>query len=262
MLGKEDIIKERDELSFLKDILAYEETKLKCSLDELSKYSEVQNYISLLKNIRSYQKQGVYKDPIKATYEDNLDFLVDFYKEVKLYKETAKTLTDYQNYSKKLETFTSTEEGIIYNGKSEKPCKTYSIYDLLNHLMTLKQSNFQTTPEELSKYRDIVARNITSKKHYQDDEIIETFLGTKIYQNPENYAVEDIETGLAKFQTGSSTYKFENGIISLVSFNDSFIKSKSLSQREEHAFYSEEAYVLLKIDKDTKIKKIGVKKHE
>ena len=262
MLGKEDIIKERDELSFLKDILAFEETKLKCNLDKLSKYSEVQNYISLIKDIKSFKKQGVYNDSIKATYEDKLDFLVDFYKEVKLYKETAKTLTDYQNYSKKLETFSSTEEGIIYNGKKEEPCKTYSIYDLLNHLMTLKQENLQTTPEELSKYRDIVARLITSKDHYQDDEIIETFLGTKIYQNPENYAVEDIENGLSKLQTAGSTYKYENGIISLVSLNDSFLKPKNLSQREEHAFYNEEIYALLKIDKDTKIKKIGVKKHE
>ena len=98
--------------------------------------------------------------------------------------------------------------------------------------------------------------------NYQDDEIIETFLGTKIYQNPENYAVEDIETGLSKLQTAGSTYKYENGIISLVSLNDSFFKTKNLSQREEHAFYNEEIYALLKIDKDTKIKKIGVKKHE
>lgn len=262
MLKTEDIINEKSDLSFLKDLLTIEETKLKNKITLLMQFSEVQSYLELKQKIASLKRQKIYQDPLKAEIEDKIEFLNTFFKEVLAYEEAIQTLEEYKEYSKKLDTFTTTKEGIIYNAESKDSSKTYTVKELLDNLMILKNENnipLQTDYQELANYRNIVLKKLTSFTHYQDDSIAEDFLGAiKIYENPKNYTVEPLDSGLEEIKANTD-YNCDNKKIILTG---TIPLKSSLSERETAAFQNEEALRLLGVSKNVKTKKKGSKKYE
>ena len=257
----EDIINEKNDLSFLKDLLTIEKTKLKSKITSLMKFSEVQNYLELKQKIASLKLKN-YQDPTKTEIEEKIELLSTLFKEISAYEEASQILEEYKKYSKKLDTLTITKEGIVYNAKSKKNTKTYTVKELLDNLMILKNKNnlpLQIYYQELANYRNIVLTKLTSFTHYQDDTVVEDFLGTiKIYENPKNYTVESLDYGLEKIKTNPN-YNFTNNKIILIG---TIPLRTTLSKRETAAFQAEEALKFLDVSKNVKTKQKGPKKYE
>lgn len=232
-----------NDLDFLKLALKIEIEKIKDNIESLIRFKEVQNYISLIKRKDILKKNNLYKDPIKAELKDKIEKLISYFNEVKQYRDSLEALEDYQKKLEKLNNLISIN-GIIYNKEREDKI-FYFPKQALKHLLSIKESKslpLETTIEELNSYINIVRVNLKDKTHYEDDKEIDQILSYKIYENPSNYDIKNIET------------------LPLIRTND-LEKNSQLTKREQEAFYGVDAYKILGLEKETtKVKRIGEKK--
>lgn len=255
-----EYINELDDISFLKVILIEEEHKIRSKIKDLTKYIEVQNYKNTVRNLKKLEKKGQLTESIKKDTYKYLEYLQEF-KEVIEYIECKKALCDYQKYKEKISKLEIDKKGRVYQAKEKVPFKIYKLETLITHLFKIKEeANYRPiiTEEELEIYRAIVKYHLQSYEHYKEDIITKSnFLGIAIYQNPKDYTVEDIAPGMYNLKkSNNSTYSYKDGIITL---NKPITLNDSLTEREENAFYNEETYRALGLEKE-QIHKIKRKK--
>ena len=178
---------ELNDTDFLNQQLAMEITKISLGLNEkLAKYKDFESvikYFSIETTINKmrlhYSNQEERINKLKREKQQ----LIDKYKEVKEIEEDIKAIRDYNSYQEILKTYITTEEDIMYNTLTENKIKTYNLQMILDHLFVIKDSTY-LTEDEIKEYINIVRDNLTTFKHFEDDEIVREFLITKVYRNP------------------------------------------------------------------------------
>ena len=233
-----------NDLEFLKLALTTEIDGIKISIEDLLIYPKVQSYISLVRKRENLKRNNIYKDPLKAEIKDKIDNLIDTYVEVKQYVESTKALKDYEEDLTNLDNLISIN-GIIYNKEREDKVY-YSPKTALKHLMSLKEMeglSSSLTKEELNRYIDTVRKTLQRFNHYEDDEVVDEILSFKVYQNPNNYDINNVR----EIPSLDLEYLYEKD---------------NLTEREKDAFFGTEAHKALGISKEQdKVKRIGVKKN-
>lgn len=244
----QEIVSENiNDLEYIKLVLILEIEKIQSKLEELTKFQEVQNYIITVKEKENLKKNNIYKDPKKAEIKDRIKDLRDYYSEVEDYVTNKSTLKFYQESLKKIDNFVCIN-GTIYNkvkiNRSEKIF--YSPKTALTHLLMIKQSQklpLETSLEELNNYINVVRTSLQDYVHYEDDKEVDNILISKVYENPHNYDIRNVE----EIPVINQIYLLDNN---------------KLSSREENAFYGPIAYKALSLSKQkNKIKRIGAKKN-
>lgn len=248
---------ELNDTDFLNQQLAMEITKISLGLNEkLAKYKDFESvikYFSIETTINKmrlhYSNQEERINKLKREKQQ----LIDKYKEVKEIEEDIKAIRDYNSYQEILKTYITTEEDIMYNTLTENKIKTYNLQMILDHLFVIKDSTY-LTEEEIKEYINIVRDNLTTFKHFEDDEIVREFLITKVYRNPNSYQIASLDNISSIKPTENYYYEEKTNTIRL---KRPIILEETLTKREENAFYNEKAYKLFgKTKEDEKIKVI------
>lgn len=243
----QEIVSENiNDLEFLKITLELEIAKIQNTLESLTRFQKVQTYIGLDRKRKNLKKNNVYKDPQKAEIKDRIEELINAYDEVKQYSECLKTLEFYQINLQNLDDFIAVE-GVIYNKAKERKEKIlYSPKTALKHLLIIKQSEglpLETTLEEFNNYINAVRTSLQDYRHYDNDKEVNQILGFKVYENPHNYDIRNVE---------------EIPIIDQISLTN----DNKLSVREEEAFYGTRAYKTLGLTRQQdQVKRIGERKN-
>lgn len=219
----QEVVAEKiNDLEFLKLQLTTEIYKIENDIERLGNFTEVKKY---------KKKEG-------SNERD------DDYIEVKKYEESLLTIKDYAQKLKYLGNLISVN-GIIYNKEKDKKI-LYSQVEALKHLLNLKERaglSLQTNIVELNRYINAVRKSLQEYNHYDDDEVIDEILGYKVYQNPHNYDIKNVE----ELPSLKLEYLSEN---------------ENLTEREKEAFFGSNACKSLVISKEQdKEKRIGVKKN-
>lgn len=244
----QEIVSENiNDLEYIKLALTLEIERIQNTLEELPKYQEVQNYISSAREKENLKKNNIYKDPKKAEVKDRIKDLRDSYSEVEEYATNKSTLKFYQESLKKVDNFVCIN-GIIYNKVKENRSEKffYSPKTALKHLLIIKQSQglpLETSLEELNNYINAIRTSLQDYTHYEDDKEVDNILISKVYENPHNYDIRNVE---------------EMPVIDQISLID----DSKLSSREENAFYGPSAYKALGLTKPkNQVKRIGERKN-
>ena len=243
-----EVTTDLNDKDFLNQLLIMEINKISTRLNLLlKKYKALPkvnkyNYIKSTKNImeKQFPEQTEKVEQLEKKAED----LLSTYTEKEKIEELKQAIRDYKNYQAKLQNSITTKDGIIYSSIDDSEIKLYSIDTVLKHLFIIKNDSY-LTEEEIKAYFDIVKKNITTFKHFEDDSKDE-FLIIKLYKNPESYQVDSIDTITSIEETENYYYDETNNVIRLKS---PIIIEEDLTEREENAFYNEEAYELFGYEK-------------
>ena len=243
-----EVTTDLNDKDFLNQLLIMEISKISMMLKEkLEKYKElesVKKYLSIDATINIIKLHYKDQEGRVVDLEREKQQLIDKYKEIQEIEELKQAIRDYKRYQDKLKNSITTNDGIIYSSIDDSEIELYSIDTVLKHLFTIKKDNY-LTEEEIKAYFDIVKKNITTFKHF-DDDLKEEFLIIKLYKNPESYQVESIDSITSIEETENYYYDETNNVIRLKS---PIIIEEDLTEREKNAFYNEEAYKLFAYEK-------------
>ena len=243
-----EVTTDLNDKDFLNQLLIMEISKISMMLKEkLEKYKDlesVKKYLSIDATINIIKLHYKDQEGRIVDLEREKQQLIDKYKEIQEIEELKQAIRDYKRYQDKLKNSITTNDGIIYSSIDDSEIELYSIDTVLKHLFTIKKDNY-LTEEEIKAYFDIVKKNITTFKHF-DDDLKEEFLIIKLYKNPESYQVESIDSITSIEETENYYYDETNNVIRLKS---PIIIEEDLTEREENAFYNEEAYELFGYEK-------------
>lgn len=243
-----EVTTDLNDKDFLNQLLIMEISKISMMLKEkLEKYKDlesVKKYLSIDATINIIKLHYKDQEGRIVDLEREKQQLIDKYKEIQEIEELKQAIRDYKRYQDKLKNSITTNDGIIYSSIDDSEIELYSIDTVLKHLFTIKKDNY-LTEEEIKAYFDIVKKNITTFKHF-DDDLKEEFLIIKLYKNPESYQVESIDSITSIEETENYYYDETNNVIRLKS---PIIIEEDLTEREKNAFYNEEAYKLFGYEK-------------
>ena len=241
---------EENDKNFLIEVLNLEIAKISKIVSNYLQYEEVKRYLSISATISIIDREKFNQPERRKELKQKQQEILEKYQEVEKFVEARKTLADYKKYQDKLKKYVVSSEGKIYNNVEDNSKKIYSLKEVIKYLFIIKDSSV-LTEEEIRAYRNIVLDNLQTFQSFADDKVKEIFLGTKIYENPISYSVEEFTT-MESLQTDNFYYDESNNTINLKT--KPVIDDDKLTEREKHAFYNQKAYELFQEENKEKVK--------